>query len=156
METQTIEQKLKEKVDQYESKVKSREPTLEEKRLEMWRRLLGNRRRVFGSSDTENRLSIIGHGKFDSISYVMADRYLWDSDNHDQRKVARKDFIDAFREKKAELYRQKSNPDVINEYESYLEEDKNTPYAPVPKTPISKVISNAYCSLIKELFPWRK
>lgn len=142
METQTIEQKLKEKIVTYKTEVKAREPTISEKRLASYERLMENRKAVFESTDTENRVDLLSHNS--DFCLIMN----W---SHERaRTVKREDFVESIKSRLVDGGI--ANPEVIAKYRSYLIEDKNTPYS---GQSLLERLSEKKNSLIKYLFPWK-
>jgi hypothetical protein len=145
METQTsetVEVKLQRKVKQYKSAVAAQEPTLAEKRLASYQRLMDRRRAVFEITDTQHRLNI--------LPYASDFCLVLNSMHAENRTVTRAEFVSGIESYLASG--QITNPEAISEYRIYLREDRDTPYS---KKPLSERVSEEKHALIKYFFPWR-
>lgn len=117
---QTIEERLEEGISKYSAQVASQLPTQAERRLDAYERLMGNRRKVFETTDTQNGIGLLPRNN----DYCL----LMGFDDAERRAVTREEFIKSVRERLTVYEKRGYNPEVIAEYKVYLEEDRKTPY----------------------------
>jgi hypothetical protein len=127
----TIEERIAAKVVTYKAKVQAREQTIVEKRLAAYQRLMENRRAVFERTDKENRINLLPYNS--DFCLIME----WEHER--ERTITRKEFVEGIKSNLADTGL--VNPEVIAEYKSYLNEDRNTPYA---RRPLSEIIRGLF------------